>query len=180
VIDTGSRKVVYREESPGVFDGVEVRLGPRMNGPGDAPFYPVIDGLKPGERIVTTGSFLIDAETRLNPAAGSIYYGGGGSGNAPAGAVRPSATGDKESGIKAALAKLSAEDQRLASNQRLCAILGSKLGSMGTPVKVVIEGEPVFLCCKGCKEEALAHPEKTLARARELRAKSAGESGMKP
>ena len=40
VIDTGSRKFVYREAEPDVYDGVEVQLGPRC---GD--FYPVIRGL---------------------------------------------------------------------------------------------------------------------------------------
>jgi len=37
---------------------------------------------------------------------------------------------------------------------------------MGPPIKVVIEGQPVFLCCGGCKTKALAEPEATLAKAR--------------
>ena len=28
VIDTGSQTIVYRETSPGIYDGVEVKLGP--------------------------------------------------------------------------------------------------------------------------------------------------------
>ncbi len=91
VIDTGSLKVVYREVSPGLFEGVAVELGPRMATPGDAtPYYPVIHGLGLGDRVVTNGSFLLDAETRLNPAAGSIYYGGSGGQGAPGAVVRPS------------------------------------------------------------------------------------------
>jgi len=78
VIDTGSQKIVYRETSPGVFEAIETTFGPRMIGPDGATFYPVLQGLKRGERVVTTGSFLVDAETRLNPAAGSIYFGGSG------------------------------------------------------------------------------------------------------
>ena len=50
-------------------------LGPRMTDPDGAPFYPVLHGLNAGDRVVTSGSFLVDAETRLNPAAGSIYFG---------------------------------------------------------------------------------------------------------
>src|SRR5207237_2071883 len=71
VIDTGSLKVVYREASPNTFEGVIVQLGPRMIGPGagdsnqPAPYYPVISGLKRGERVVTNGSFLIDVVTWL-------------------------------------------------------------------------------------------------------------------
>lgn len=75
--------------------------------------------------------------------------------------------------IKAALAKLSPEDRRLAEAQALCPIAkDSRLGSMGTPIKVLIKGEPVFLCCAGCKAEALANPEATLAKVAKLKARA--------
>jgi len=64
VIDTGSRKVVYVESEPGIFEGREVVLGPRA---GDR--YPVLEGLAPGEKVAAAGAFLIDAESRLNPTA---------------------------------------------------------------------------------------------------------------
>lgn len=70
VVDTGTRKVVYVESSPGVFDAREVVLGPRAG-----VFYPVVSGVEPGMRVATAGSFLIDAETRLNPAAAGTYFG---------------------------------------------------------------------------------------------------------
>jgi len=73
VVDTGTRKVVYRESSPGVFDAVEVVLGPRSGG-----YYPVASGLSPGDRVAAAGAFLIDAETRLNPAASAAYFGASG------------------------------------------------------------------------------------------------------
>jgi Cu(I)/Ag(I) efflux system membrane fusion protein len=63
VIDTGSRKIVYVEAEPGVYEGREVVLGTRI---GDR--YPVLDGLAPGERVAATGAFLIDAESRINPS----------------------------------------------------------------------------------------------------------------
>ena len=63
VIDTGNRKVVYIEAEPGVYEGREVVLGPRV---GDR--FPVLDGLSPGEKVAARGAFLIDAESRLNPA----------------------------------------------------------------------------------------------------------------
>jgi Cu(I)/Ag(I) efflux system membrane fusion protein len=64
VIDTGTKKVVYVETEPGIFEGREVGLGAIS---GDR--YPVLDGLHPGETVATQGSFLIDAENRLNPRA---------------------------------------------------------------------------------------------------------------
>jgi Cu(I)/Ag(I) efflux system membrane fusion protein len=63
VIDAGDRKVVYIEAEPGVYEGREVVLGPRI---GDR--FPVLEGVGPGEKVAARGAFLIDAESRLNPA----------------------------------------------------------------------------------------------------------------
>lgn len=73
VINTGTRQVVYRETEPGVFDMVEVKLGPRA---GD--YFPVLSGLNFGEKVAARGAFLVDAENRLNPAAGAAYFGASG------------------------------------------------------------------------------------------------------
>ncbi|MFO0909520.1 MAG: efflux RND transporter periplasmic adaptor subunit [Isosphaeraceae bacterium] len=66
VIDTGTRKIVYVETEPGIFEGREVVLGPRV---GDV--YPVLEGVHQGEAVAGSGAFLIDAETRLNPQSES-------------------------------------------------------------------------------------------------------------
>jgi hypothetical protein len=69
-----------------------------------------------------------------------------------------------------ALGKLKGADQVLAEQQRYCPVMDdSRLGSMGTPVKIEIKGNAVFLCCKGCQEEALAHPDATLKKAEKLK-----------
>jgi Cu(I)/Ag(I) efflux system membrane fusion protein len=73
VIDTGVKKVVYLQRQPGRFEGVEVELGPRQG-----EYYPVLKGLHEGDRVATAGGFLIDAETRLNPAAAATYFGASG------------------------------------------------------------------------------------------------------
>ena len=80
VIDTGRQQVVYRESLPNTFDGVLVELGPTLTSADGVVYFPVLKGLEPGDVIVSAGSFLIDAETRLNPAAGSIYIGGSAAG----------------------------------------------------------------------------------------------------
>jgi Cu(I)/Ag(I) efflux system membrane fusion protein len=71
VIDTGTHKVVYVESQPGVFEGRQVLLGPRV---GDR--FPVIDGLAAGEQVAAAGAFLIDAESRINPGAALAAAGG--------------------------------------------------------------------------------------------------------
>ncbi len=174
VIDTGSQHIVYREASPGVFEGIDVSLGPAMAGSGGANFYPVLRGLAHGDKVVTSGSFLVDAETRLNPAAGSIYFGGsGGSQSNRSGVttVRPTTPDDPDAKIEAALAQLSTDDRALAEQQKFCPVLtDNRLGVMGTPVKVMVEGQPVLLCCSSCKEKALADPRATLATVERLKA----------
>lgn len=80
----------------------------------------------------------------------------------------------EEAKIKANLDKLSAEDRKSAEAQKYCAVESKNaLGSMGTPVPVTVEGQKVFLCCNGCRKKALAHPDKTLAKVKELRTKYA-------
>ncbi len=167
VIDTGSQTIVYRETTPGVFEGVLVKLGPRMVGPHNGTWYPVFSGLSAGDDVVASGSFLVDAETRLNPAAGSIYFGGSGGSKSGSNVtnVRPSTPDDEEAKLAAVMAKLPDEDRKLVEAQQFCPILSdNKLGSMGEPVKVIIDGQPVFLCCAGCKKAALDHPQETLAK----------------
>ena len=167
VIDTGSQQIVYRQADANEFEGVKVELGPRMTGPEGVAYFPVLRGLKPGDPVATAGSFLIDAETRLNPAAGSIYFGGSSKGSqGSSSTVRPSTPDDEDSKVKFNIAALRDEaDQQLATAQAYCPIqTDNRLGSMGPPVKLMIAGQPVFVCCKGCKEEAEANPQETLAK----------------
>lgn len=70
VVNTGTRSVVYKESEPGTFDMLEVQVGKRAG-----EFYPLISGLEAGDRVATAGAFLVDAENRLNPAAGAQYFG---------------------------------------------------------------------------------------------------------
>ena len=76
---------------------------------------------------------------------------------------------EKLTEASAELAKLSPEDRAAAEAQKYCAIQAKGLlGSMGAPVKLELDGKPVFLCCKGCVGKAQANPEATLAKVEEL------------
>jgi hypothetical protein len=87
----------------------------------------------------------------------------------------PHGTAGEEGKIKANLAKLDPEDRKLAEGQKYCAVENeNRLGSMDVPIKLVVKGEPVFVCCKSCRKEAEADPDKTLAKVKELRAKATG------
>ncbi|HEV3119661.1 MAG TPA: efflux RND transporter periplasmic adaptor subunit [Gemmataceae bacterium] len=152
VIDTGTRKVVYVENGPGMFDGVEVVVGPRC---GD--FYPVIRGLQPGQRVALAGAFLIDAETQLNRGVAATFFG----------AIRSSDNGASSPATAAAelegLSALSAADRVLALKQGFCPVTKKPLGSMGTPTTIVIDGKTIFLCCAGCESALRKNPGKYLS-----------------
>ena len=73
------------------------------------------------------------------------------------------------------LAKLSNEDRSLAEAQGYCAVTAEPLGSMGTPLKLIVNEQPVFVCCKGCEKKAKSNPDKTLAKVAELKTKVQAE-----
>ncbi len=75
--------------------------------------------------------------------------------------------------VSTARAKLEPADRALVEAQEWCVIsTKQRLGSMGKPIKLDIKGQPVFVCCDGCKEEAEAAPDATLAKVAELKAKA--------
>lgn len=63
VIDTGERTYVLLALARGYFEPRDVRVGPPIG-----EFYPVVSGVTPGDRVVTSSQFLIDSETNLMAA----------------------------------------------------------------------------------------------------------------
>lgn len=70
----------------------------------------------------------------------------------------------EEQAVRVAMAKLSPEDRKIAESQRMCPVADYRLGAMGVPQKVDVNGTPVFICCAGCRESLLDEPEKYLAK----------------
>ena len=70
VIDSGKRQVVLVERGEGRYEPRPVKLGARVSG-----YVQVLEGLKPGERVVTSATFLIDAESNLRAALGAFTAG---------------------------------------------------------------------------------------------------------
>lgn len=63
VLNTGKRMLVVTANQRGSFFSREVRLGQKAEG-----FYEVLEGLKEGDIVITSGNFLIDSESRLQSA----------------------------------------------------------------------------------------------------------------
>ena len=62
------------------------------------------------------------------------------------------------------LKDFSPEDRASALKQHFCPVSGEMLGTMGAPKKVDVDGQPVWICCDGCKDKLLADPDKYLAK----------------
>lgn len=67
VLDSGLSKTVFVDRGNGHVEPREVETGPSV---GDRVV--ILRGLKPGERIVTSGAFLIDSESRLKAAVSGM------------------------------------------------------------------------------------------------------------
>jgi Cu(I)/Ag(I) efflux system membrane fusion protein len=65
---SGLKRTVYIDLGKGFFEPREVETGWRF---GDQ--VEIVRGLMPGERIVVSGNFLIDSESRMRAAAAGIY-----------------------------------------------------------------------------------------------------------
>src|SRR5262245_5874533 len=63
VIDSGTRQVVLVAKGEGRFEPRPVKLGRRSDG-----YIEVLDGVRQGEEVVTSATFLIDAESNLKAA----------------------------------------------------------------------------------------------------------------
>ncbi|HYL13675.1 MAG TPA: efflux RND transporter periplasmic adaptor subunit [Terriglobales bacterium] len=70
VLDTGTRKIVYVAKGNGEFEGRQVQLG----APAD-DYYPVLAGVKEGERVVSQGNFLVDSQTRITGGMTGLFGG---------------------------------------------------------------------------------------------------------
>jgi membrane fusion protein, copper/silver efflux system len=64
VVYTGPRRLVFLDQGEGRFRPQEIRVGAEANG-----MYEVLEGLQPGDRVATSGVFLIAAEARISTAA---------------------------------------------------------------------------------------------------------------
>jgi YHS domain-containing protein len=68
IIDTGARKTVYVDRGEGNFEPRRVETGWRLG-----KQVEIVSGLTAGEKIVVSGNFLIDSESRMRAAAQGIF-----------------------------------------------------------------------------------------------------------
>jgi hypothetical protein len=67
VLNAGERKTVFVDRGNGYFEPRQVKTGERE---GDR--IQILSGLSGGERVVTSGNFLIDSESQMKAAASGL------------------------------------------------------------------------------------------------------------
>jgi RND family efflux transporter MFP subunit len=67
VLDSGTEQVVFVARGDGYFEPRKVEVGPKID-----DSVVILSGLKAGEKIVTSGNFLVDSESRLKTAMGQM------------------------------------------------------------------------------------------------------------
>jgi multidrug efflux pump subunit AcrA (membrane-fusion protein) len=72
VLRSGDTDTVFVVKSDGSFEPRVIRLGERSEG----DLYEVLSGLSAGERVVTSGQFMLDSESQLREAVQKMIGGG--------------------------------------------------------------------------------------------------------
>lgn len=92
VLDTGTRKLVYIAKADGVFEAREVKVGAPTE-----DVFPVMSGVKAGDKVVINGNFMIDSQAQLSSGMTGLFGGSkefpngqqaAGAANAPASAAK--------------------------------------------------------------------------------------------
>ena len=68
IMDSGLKQTVFVDRGNGYFEPRRVKTGWRL---GDR--VEIVEGIEPGERIVISGNFLIDSESRMKLAAAGLF-----------------------------------------------------------------------------------------------------------
>jgi YHS domain-containing protein len=139
VIDSGSEQRVFVEHSSGVFEPRQVETGWRS---GDR--VEIVQGLAEGERVVASGTFLVDSESRLQSSS-------------------PPPPGQGPERGQSTPAKSSARPSVAAGAAK---VKDAACGTMIDPAKAVAEGNTLtrdgvtyYFCSDRCKKKFDAQPE---------------------
>jgi Cu(I)/Ag(I) efflux system membrane fusion protein len=105
VIATGTRTLVYIDRDNGLYEQRPVRLGRA----GD-DLWEILDGLSEGERVVTTGNMLVDAQAQLDLGGSSVP--------AESGKPMPELNEQQQTALKKFFAAADALSRVLAADHR--------------------------------------------------------------
>jgi YHS domain-containing protein len=140
VLDSGLRKIVYVETSDGVFEPRPVEVSGII---GDQAI--VAGGIHEGERVVISGNFLLDSESRMRASGNPSDTNAG-----PKPAVQPVAEGVSKS-------KRGGTQSAAAVRDPVC---GMTLKPADIAFQENYQGKTFSFCSDSCRKKFLADPGK--------------------
>jgi multidrug efflux pump subunit AcrA (membrane-fusion protein)/YHS domain-containing protein len=159
VIDSGKRKTVYVVVEEGVFEPREVATGWQTS-----ERIEITEGLQPGEKIVTSGNFLIDSESRMKLAAARLMEDKAeqpAPSQALAAAVAPT-----PAAAPAPQPTMPAADPQKSSADKIkdlvCGMTVNQDQAMADGLTAEVDGKTYSFCSADCKEQFEQDPQRFL------------------
>lgn len=134
ILDSGMQKIVYLETSDGVFEPRPVDLGGSFGNR-----VTIKRGLAEGDRVVTSGNFLIDSESRMKPAA-----------------VRTVNEKRNASGHTSPMSQA----MQASTSDPVCGMSIDRDKSLASGLKEIYRGETYVFCSDKCHKQFLQDPSK--------------------
>jgi Cu(I)/Ag(I) efflux system membrane fusion protein len=152
VLDSGTQKRVFVDRGNGFFEPRTVETGWRF---GDR--VEIVKGLTPGERVLISGTFLVDSESQLKLAAAGI--------SSSAGSVPQQHTADA-SGLRQEAREMK-RPQGMAGSPKdpTCGMEVDPAKAKASGNVLVYRGTTYYFCSSGCKDKFQRDPQRYLASA---------------
>jgi Cu(I)/Ag(I) efflux system membrane fusion protein len=131
ILDSGMQKIVYLETSDGVFEPRPVELGGSF-----ANRVTIKRGVGEGDRVVTSGNFLIDSESRMKPAALRSVN------------EKPVSSGH------------AGEARHESTTDPVCGMSIDREKSVSSGLKETYRGETYYFCSDKCHKQFMEEPGK--------------------
>jgi Cu(I)/Ag(I) efflux system membrane fusion protein len=141
VIDSGQEQRVFVERANGVFEPRKVQTGWHIGNRVE-----IVDGLKEGERIVSSGTFLVDSESRLKAVQTASKSGPQQNAMPP----KPAA----EAGVAVSDGKVK---------DAACGMMIDKAQAIAEGHTLTRDGVTYYFCSDRCKKKFSAQPEQHAA-----------------
>ena len=152
VIDSGKNKTVYVVQGEGIFEPRMVQTGWQFN-----DRVEIVEGLQPGEKIVISGNFLIDSESRMKLAAARLMTD-----------VEKPRQGPANEHIGTASLPSTASSKNQPSDQAtakdpVCGMTVDPETAKAAGLTVVTQGKTFYFCSQECVDEFHRHIPQTAA-----------------
>lgn len=154
VIDSGKRKTVYVVVEEGIFEPREVATGWQTS-----DRIEIVKGLQPGDKIVISGNFLLDSESRMKLAAARLLE---------ETAQQPTPPQDSTEAVMPAHQAANPTPNTptamaIATKDPVCGMRVNQDQAKADGLTVEMEGTTYSFCSADCKEQFMQEPQRFLS-----------------